>query len=460
MGFGHFVTSLASGAWDDVHDSVVTKFGGKTYAEQNADKASSAAAKKGEQERNKLAAQDKGLDHDAGFDPRSITAHENWQNYSHQQIYQTNQNSLKAADVSGLANAWRSVASELAKVGPQLQHDASSALQGAWEGEAAEAANKTGEPLIEWMQTSSQAFQLTGNKLDEAGTAAEQVKAAVPPPQDYNPGRTVASSIPLGLLGGGADAVQQMQERQQAERAAQETMARVYTPVYHNVDGTVPAYTNLDKSPAPPPPVSPPPRQPMPPPVGGGGGPVGSGGGAAGGGGGSLGGGHAVGIGSGGGNFGGSAGQLPNLGNGSDSPSTTQSAWDSSTPGGLAQGMPGSASFGGGGAGGAGGGAGGGGFAGMVGGGLAGGAGGAGGMAAGGRAGAGSLGGARGAAARGAGTTGAGNSSSASSVGGAGRGAGGRRGSDDEHERPSWLEENDDIWLNDMPRTAPPVFGE
>lgn len=36
---------------------------------------------------------------------------------------------------------------------------------------------------------------------------------------------------------------------------------------------------------------------------------------------------------------------------------------------------------------------------------------------------------------------------------------GGRGGEESEHERPSWLEEHDDVWLNDMPRTAPPVFG-
>ncbi len=42
-------------------------------------------------------------------------------------------------------------------------------------------------------------------------------------------------------------------------------------------------------------------------------------------------------------------------------------------------------------------------------------------------------------------------------------GAGGRgqgQGDEDEHERPGWLEEWDDVWLNDMPRTAPPVIGE
>lgn len=376
MGFGHFVSRLASGEGHETHGGVGTKSGGKAHAGPDGDKAAANAAKKEDQERKKLAAQDRGLARGVEYDPKSITEHENWQTFSHQQIYAINQNSLQEAHVSGLAGGWRTLASELAKVGPQLQHDAARALRGAWEGEAAEVANKAGEPLVEWMHTSSQAFRLTGNKLDEAGTAAGQVKAAVPPPQGYGPGGAVAASIPQGLAGGGTDAVRQMQERQQSERAAQETMARVYTSVYGHVDGTVPAYTNLDKSPAAPP--------------------------------------HPAGAG--------------------DLPSNTQSAGASSAPAGLAQGMPGATSLGGGAAGGAGG------VSGMVGTEMVGSAGAAGG-------------------ARGVGAMGSGNSSSAGTAP-VGRGAGARRGGDDEHDHPSWLEENDDIWLDDMPKTAPPVFGE
>lgn len=77
-----------------------------------------------------------------------------------------------------------------------------------------------------------------------------------------------------------------------------------------------------------------------------------------------------------------------------------------------------------------------------------------GGMGAGGRAGMGGL----GAGAAGTGAAGRGAAGSP----GAGAGAGQRReGSEDnEHERPSWLEEQEDIWMDDMPKTAPPVFGE
>ncbi|MHA6802643.1 hypothetical protein [Salinifilum ghardaiensis] len=42
-----------------------------------------------------------------------------------------------------------------------------------------------------------------------------------------------------------------------------------------------------------------------------------------------------------------------------------------------------------------------------------------------------------------------------------GRGAqGGGQGEEDEHERPSWLVENEDVFTNDMQRVAPPVLGD
>lgn len=103
---------------------------------------------------------------------------------------------------------------------------------------------------------------------------------------------------------------------------------------------------------------------------------------------------------------------------------------------------------------GAGGGAGGGSGAGR--GGAGSGAGGRGGPGSGGRAGSGGPG--AGAGRGGAGTAGGRGAGGMGGMGGAGKGQG--KGEDEEHERPTWLEEQDDVWLNDMPGTAPPVLGE
>ncbi|MEU5850965.1 hypothetical protein [Saccharopolyspora shandongensis] len=82
-------------------------------------------------------------------------------------------------------------------------------------------------------------------------------------------------------------------------------------------------------------------------------------------------------------------------------------------------------------------------------------------LGAGGRAGVGSLGsgpGASGSATAGAGARG-GTGATGGGAGGAGRGK--PQGEEDqEHERPGWLMEDDDVFTNDMEKVAPPVFGD
>ncbi|KAA5831343.1 hypothetical protein F1721_20235 [Saccharopolyspora hirsuta] len=91
------------------------------------------------------------------------------------------------------------------------------------------------------------------------------------------------------------------------------------------------------------------------------------------------------------------------------------------------------------------------------------GAGGAGQLGAGGRAGAGGLGGGMGSGSGASGSTaaGAGGRGAAGGMGGAGGAGRGKQDEEDqEHERPSWLTEDDDVFTNDMEKVAPPVFGD
>ncbi len=79
-------------------------------------------------------------------------------------------------------------------------------------------------------------------------------------------------------------------------------------------------------------------------------------------------------------------------------------------------------------------------------------------IGAGGRAGAGGVG--QGSAGSGSGSSASGGRGSGP-MGGAGAGRGGQKGEDDqEHSRPSWLTEEEDVFTNDMQRVAPPVFGD
>ncbi|MGW3467242.1 PPE domain-containing protein [Saccharopolyspora sp. NPDC000995] len=441
-------------------------FGWESAAEEERKKHGEEASRVAQQQQNQLAQQNSGLNV-TSYDSPAITQCLNWSGFSHAQIYQTNQESIDQGKVGEVAEAWKKLAAGLRERGNNYATDLGKIVDGGWEGEAASNAREVGKPASDWMKASADAFEMTGNNLHAAGEAAGQASKMVEKPQGFSWGEAASASIPFGIAGGGINALSQMEEQEQAEKAAQETMARVYSPTLTQVDAKMPQYKGPDGNTKEPPPVPPPP-----PTEWGGGGPGdprgGSGGGMPGGGTGKLpGGGIGTGV-----PVGGIPGSgipdrgLPvgafdpnNLGSGIPgggytTPSGTGSQWadQPGLPGGGGTGLSGGGAGGGLPGGGAGG-------AGMVGG-MAGGLGaGAGGMAAGGRAGVGGLGAGAGAGAGAAGARGAGAGRGAmGGMGGAGQR--GKGGEDEEHERPSWLEEQDDIWMNDMPKTAPPVLGE
>lgn len=422
------------------------------------------------------------------YDPPSITQPENWQAYSHQEIYSINQRSLDEGKTAAVADGWREIAESLREVGETLQRDATSAIEGGWEGEAADRASDSVRPVVEWTQLTSEAFDVIGSRLQEAGEAAGQAKEAVPEPEGHSIGRTLTATVLGGPIGAGVDALLQMRNRQEAERGAQDAMARLLTPAYLGVDQSVPTLPGLDGGPASPPRVDPDVViDPPPPPVGIGGPspapatPF-----------------HVDPDGSGDRNDpSGKPTPAPDDKGGTSKkpttpPPSTDPSWVPDRPPGGGVGVPapagpgpgpggregapggvvppgawgagGGAGAGAGGAGGAGVGRAGGAAAGRAGG-FGGGAGGAGAgaLGPGGRAGVGAPGGAGGGAGGAAAGAGAASATGRGGMMGAGMGAGAARGAqggdDQEHDRPSWLEENDDVWLDDMPKTAPPVFG-
>jgi PPE family protein len=468
MGFGDWVGDRLSDAGTAIHDAGAGVLGYDTYAEQEAQQRAATATAAGQRERDALEQRNQALQDDVvGYDQPSISQCVNWSGFSHGDIYRTNQDSINEGRVDESAQAWVKLGQALRERGAQFDSQHKGIISAGWEGEAADQAKTLGEPVKAWMEGSGAAFAVTGNNMKTVGSAAGQVKATVPEPEGHSWGRTAVAAIATGPFGGGADALAQMKEREEAEKAAQETMGRVYSPTFTNVDTQMPAFRTPEGRTVDPPPV--PPQDttnwgsgPGP----GGGGYPGGGGGYPGGGGGSLPGGGGSGPGGGGpggsgGYPGGNGGGYPGSGGGGYTPpSSTGSQWSNPSGPGLG-GLPPGAGAGTGGGPGL---SGGGGMAAGLGVGGVGGAG-AGGMTAGGRAGVGGLGAGAGVGAG----AGGGVPGAAGARGGAGRGAmggmggagqRGQGGEDQDHERPSWLEEQDDIWMNDMPRTAPPVFGE
>ncbi len=448
---GNGFTEWAGGVATSAGDLFTGLAGGETSAQEQARLAQEAAAKDGRQDLKALNQQQQNLQLN-GHDPASITQQDNWKNWDQARLADQLKPSLNPEQIAKSGRAWEKLGNDIAEIFGDLDQKARAAAGDGMRGQAAEAGFNAAKPLQEWGRAFGDSVRGTGLKIQEAGVAAEQTKASLQPPAGYDTTRGVIATA-MGPAGGLMDGAAQMREQQEADQQARQIAENVYGKGYQAVDTSTPTF---------PPPVNP--LAPPPPPPGsgdpGGAVPGGSGSGSGSGGGGYSG--SSVGGGSAGGSSGGS------------SPAQSSSQWASPTPtgpgagGGTPPGMnpgPGgpSAGFVGGmppGAGAGAGGRGAGGMGGARGAGAGMGAGGkaGGGMGAGGRAGMGGLGAGAGAGAAGAGAAGRG----AAGAPGAGAGAGqrGEGSEDNEHERPSWLEEQEDIWMDDMPKTAPPVFGE
>ncbi|MEU6128333.1 PPE domain-containing protein [Saccharopolyspora sp. NPDC047091] len=354
----------------------------------------------------------------------------------------------------------------------QLLDDANREANVAWEGKAAEQHGNSLKPMTSFLATTQVTSVAAGDSVERQVNAFTTVRDGMPEPKEVTATDSLLEKGGAWLVGSETDLQQQEREATEAAEAAKQTYEtyggavqaevqnppRFDPPPTQNGDG---GQSSFDRSGAINSPMG----------VGAGGSP-GAGGGTAG-----IGGGSGAGFGPGG-----------------SGPSGSGSSWSpggggagGSLPGGI--GVPGGPGAGSGpGAGGVGGigggflpggpggtgGAGSGGRSGLGAGG-AGGRAGSGGAGAGGRAGVGAganqpgaggragvgtpgAGGAAGGAGTGAAGAGGRGGAGAMGAGGAGRGAKGAGDEDQEHE--SWLEEQDDVWLNDMPRTAPPVFGE
>ncbi|SFS43705.1 hypothetical protein [Saccharopolyspora flava] len=447
-GFTDFVGGVASSAGD----LFVGAVGGETSAQEEARLAREEAAKHGRQDLRALTQEQRNLELN-GHDPASITQQDNWKNWDQARLATQLKPSLNPEQIAKSGQAWEKLGNDIAEIFGDLDQKARAAAGDGMRGQAAEAGFNAAKPLQEWGRAFGDSVRGTGLKIQEAGVAAEQTKASLQPPAGYDSvrGGLSAAMGPSGML---IDSTMQMREQKEADQQARQVAENVYAKSYQAVDTSTPTF---------PPPVNP--LAPPPPPPGGDtpGGPgagTGSGSGSGTGGGGYSG--SSVGGGPGGGGYSGSA------------PAQSSAQWASPSPagpgagGGMPPGMtpgqggpaagfagampPGAGAGAGRGAGGMGGARGAG--AGMGAGGKAGA-----GMGAGGRSGMGGLGagsGSGGAAGAGAGGRGAAGAPGAGA--GAGRGKGGEE--DNEHERPSWLEEQEDIWMDDMPKTAPPVFGE
>lgn len=454
---GNWFTDSVGEVAGSGYDVFQTVTGGDTRAQQEVQRQQEAAKKAAESERQRLAMQQRGLE-TQGVDPASIQQHDNWEDWDHQRLVSQLRESLDLEKLNASAKAWQDLGQDIAELFADLDRETRAAAGDGMQGQAAEAGLGAAKPLQDWGKAFGDSVRATGLKVQEAAVAAEQTKQSIQPPTESSTARNllgVGATVATGGAGaivGLADAGARMKEASEDEKRARAVAQNVYTPGYTTVDQSTPAL------PPPVDPLNPPPAQPpgsSQPGIPGGQTPGISG--QSPGYSGSPSGSSPSGIGGGaGGGLGGGAG-MPNM---PGSPAQSGSSWAGQPPAGGMQ-PPGPGVGGPGGAGGGPGGMAGGmlGGAAGAGGGMGAGARAGGGTGAGGRAGAGGMGAGAGRGAGTGGAAGARGAAGAGAMGGAGAGRG-QDGEESEHERPSWLEEQDDIWLEDMPKTAPAVFGD
>ncbi|MGH4016778.1 MAG: hypothetical protein ACRDSL_23165 [Pseudonocardiaceae bacterium] len=400
----------------------------------------------------------------------------NWAAWGHEEIRSMLDDTVVPAHIHERARVWGELQTRAVDLVTGSANDQRNIVSNGWRGELAEAAIRSLTPVDEWANTLSAAMQNTSQLMDHSGSAADHAKAAVPEPQSHNWGQSLGSFAVGGGPGALVDAVAQDRAQEEARMEAVRIMHSAYSAPINESRVAVRTYPQL---------ADPTLRPPEQAPVGGPSPGAGSGGA------GMPGGGAGGGV-PGGGVPGGGAYQPPAVAGlqgvprgpgGPGGPVPTPAQFNGPrSPGGPGNPGPGGGGFGSDAAAGVpfaplgGTGAGGdaerarrgfrgGGRPGVLGGRVGGGAGGGAGFgprgsglgaasAADGRFGAGGVGSGAGAAGGAAGRGGVGGVPLAGA--GAGRGQGGE---DDEHRRPSYLIETDDIF-GDGRKVAPPVIGE
>ncbi len=244
MGVGDFV----SGAVNTVEDGASAAFHGVVGGQNRADaRAQEEGYQRAQQEgnaaRDKIyASQDRLQDEvSGGTDPAAIQARDNWDSWDHPAIKNMTEN-LNSGQMHGLSQAWSQTGSAVAADFSDFHSLVQQTITAGWRGEAAQAAQQNAATYAQQAEGFGHAVDLTGMKISEAATGAEQTRAMVPEPKDFSVREAVTTSI-LNPLAGANDVYQQKQAQAAAHAEAVNVMNTVYTPVYVQSDTGVPAFT-------------------------------------------------------------------------------------------------------------------------------------------------------------------------------------------------------------------------
>jgi hypothetical protein len=253
--------------WHDLEDGAASLVGMKKPSEVRAEQhAADDARRRDTQRRRQLDDQEKKFrqDLDGGFDPPSISQRTNWDSWDHTRIH-TMVQQIQPGELTGHGQDWAKLGSDLRSATDNFHTAVTKAISGNWTGQAAASAVSAPQSITSWGKDFGTAVQTTGTQIQTAGVTADQAKATVPEPVNFNWRRSILGGLSTSYLGGvgaGVDAYAQHQEQQNTKAAAVRVMNSVYTPGYVDADKGTPTFTTPTDPTQPPPTQPPPPGQP------------------------------------------------------------------------------------------------------------------------------------------------------------------------------------------------------
>jgi len=271
MGLGDFVSGLTNAAEDGVSYVYHGVAGGENRADSRSRQDGyEQAQQQGNAARDKIYAEQHRLQREilAGTDPTSIDGKDNWDSWSHKAIKSMTDN-LNSGQIHAAARGWSSVGGKVATDVADFQNVMKQTIGANWEGDAATEAQQSASAYSQQAEGFGHAIDLTGTKVSEAATGAEQTRNMMPPPKDFSFREAAISSL-ANPIAGANDIFQQKQAQNAAHAEAVRVMNTVYTPVYVQSDSGVPTFTaptampgtGVAPAPSPPPVVASPPPPP------------------------------------------------------------------------------------------------------------------------------------------------------------------------------------------------------
>jgi hypothetical protein len=199
-----------------------------------------------------------------GFGPSGNDhASSNWAAWGHEEICSMLQTSVDPADIDEAARAWRDQGRHADDLVTGLARDLQGIVFDGWHGASADAALTALGPINQWSADQADTAERTTRLMDDSASSTAQAKSAVPPPlsHDWN------ESLRSFTIGGGAgvfvDAVAQEQAKVDAHAEAVRVMTNVYSAPINDHRAAVPTYPQL-ADPTVQPPEQPPATDPSP----------------------------------------------------------------------------------------------------------------------------------------------------------------------------------------------------